>query len=693
MTAGHSAADEAARQRAIADQADFISRKAREMARRYPVAADTEAQLGSMLEPLEELGYHVLADRIWPGSVRAQVDFVLVGPSGVYIVDAKSWADVHVQNDHVYQGQDDVTERVENLSGLASHTQAALADIGLPAGEVRTVAVFMNKRHLRGRVHGVDLVGVDGALNYLIGRGIRLQPDQIEAALAATKALFPPHATSPHTTLQLPTELTFSAPVVPISRREALISLEELEEALLSSILAAPIEEWMAFLHPDQARLVCRSFNGPSRIRGAAGTGKTVVGLHRAAYIARTRPGTVLVTTFVKTLPAVLSSLLDRMAHEVSGRVQFEGVYGFALGVLRSRGVPFQLEPRIADRLFEKVWRARGKDHELGRLDPDMGYWKDEILSVIKGRGLTQFEEYGPLARLGRRRGLTGENRHAVWEFYTAYDAELRTAGVCDFADVILLAEQSLRNIPLEGYSAVVIDEAQDLSCAMIRMFHALVGDRPDALNLIGDGQQTIYPGGYTLSEAHISVAGRGVVMTKNYRNTVEIADFAASVVAGDEFVDIEGATSKADVPAQIMRHGSKPKVTRFATRSRHDQSLVEHVRSLLASGTRLGDIGILTHTNWAVNDVSQALTSAGLRFIELLKYDGKPVDAIKIGTIKRAKGLEFKQVLVVHTPVRLLEALPPDADSAATERRELDRRELYVAMTRARDGLWVGVA
>ena len=76
-----------------------------------------------------------------------------------------------------------------------------------------------------------------------------------------------------------------------------------------------------------------------------------------------------------------------------------------------------------------------------------------------------------------------------------------------------------------------------------------------------------------------------------------------------------------------------------------------------------------------------------------MLDYDGRPVEAIKVGTIKRAKGLEFKQVLVVRTAPRLFEPVPASEDSTETERRELDRRELYVAMTRARDGLWVGVA
>lgn len=688
MAAGHSAANEAAHYKSQAEQAEFIARMARAMERRYSAAADSESRLGKMLEPLAERGYHVLADRKWPNSTKAQVDFVLVGPSGIYIVDAKSWADVRIDSDRIFQGQDDVTDRLDNIASLAEVTEAALAEVGVAPGEVRVVAVFTNRRGLRAHVRSVDVVGIDEAIKYLIGRGERLAPDQVAIALNAVEELFPIYALRDQAI-----ELTMPAPVIPISRQEALITVEEIEDALLSNILAKPIEEWMAFLHPDQARLARRSFNGPSRIRGAAGTGKTVVGLHRAAYIARTRPGKVLVTTFVRTLPDVLATLMQRMTPELADRVEFKGVYGFALDLLKSRGVPCNLEGQQADRAFERAWRSVDQEHSLSRIDNNMGYWKDEVLGVIKGRGLTRFEQYATLPRVGRRRGLTAENRFAVWSLYTAYNTALREAGIHDFADIILLAEQSLLKKPLDGYSAVIIDEAQDLSCAMIRMLHAVVGDRPDGLNLIGDGQQTIYPGGYTLSEAQVSIAGRGVVLSKNYRNTAEIAQFAASLVAGDEFFDIEGAPSRGDAPVQIMRHGPKPKVNRFSSRSTHDHSLVEHVQKLLSTGTRPGDIGILTHTNYAAADVSRALAAAHIPSVDLLKYNGKATDTVKVGTIKRAKGLEFKQVLVVRTSPQLLESVPSATDSAASERRELDRRELYVAMTRARDGLWVGVA
>jgi hypothetical protein len=687
VAAGHSAADEAARLRAEAEQAAYIAQTKQELARNYEAAAASERWLSRTLNPLEARGYKILEDRKWPGSKKAQVDFVLVGPSGVYLVDAKSWAGVRIENGRLYQGQDDVTDRFDGITSLGALTEEALADIGVAPGEVHVVAVFTNRQDLRTRIGNVEVVAGNTALRHLIGSGDRLAADVVERARTVLEELFPPYAMPDG-----PTELTMPAPVVPITRQEALISIEEIESALWANVLAKPIEAWMAYLHPDQARLARRMFNGPSRIRGAAGTGKTVVALHRAAYIARTRPGTVLVTTYVRTLPNVLSALMRRMSPDIADRVEFRGIHGFALDLLKTRGIPHRVAPDKADQAFRAAWGSLGEANPLVRIDKRIDYWKDEVLSVIKGRGLTRFEDYVQLPRVGRRRGLTAQNRIAVWNLHTAYDAELRKLGITDFADVILLAEQSLRKNPLEGYSAVIVDEAQDMTCAMIRMLHAIVGDRPDGLNLVGDGQQTIYPGGYNLAEAGISLAGRGVVLTRNYRNTAEILEFASKLVEGDEFFDIEGAPARGDATVEVMRHGPEPTVGKFTSRSRHDTSVVEHVKSLAALGVSLGDIGILAHTNRAVSEVGGLLTAAGIAWVDLLNYDGMPTDAVKVGTIKRANGLEFKQVLVVHTPSRLLHALPNDRD-ADSERRELARRELYVAMTRARDGLWVGVA
>jgi superfamily I DNA/RNA helicase len=473
-----------------------------------------------------------------------------------------------------------------------------------------------------------------------------------------------------------------------------MISSAQLMNQVAAVVKAPALEEWMAFLDPEQARLVRRSFNGPSRIRGAAGTGKTVVGLHRAAYIARTQPGVVLVTSFVSTLPAVQATLMQRLAPDIRERIEFVGTQSFAKRLLSDRGIRSNLQPAIADAEFDIVWRTIGKPGPLGRLEPKPTYWEDEIEHVIKGRGITTFEEYANVERTGRLRGLTAEHRRAVWELFTAYQARMLARGAHDEADIILLAEKSLRDDPLDRYGAVIVDEAQDLSSTMIRMLHNIVGNKPDGLTMIGDYKQSIYPGGYTLGEVGISLAGRGVVLGTNYRNTAEILRFAESLLANDDFVDIEGARRSAVDDVVVARSGPAPLLVRFSNRAAHDIEIPRRIRALVDAGVHYGDIGILALTTFGVRAAIASLQKANIPVLELTHFDGKPVDAVKIGTIKRAKGLEFKQVLLAQVPANLLPGehdLIPTQEGAAAEHTELQKRELYVAMTRARDGLWIG--
>jgi len=138
---------------------------------------------------------------------------------------------------------------------------------------------------------------------------------------------------------------------------------------------------------------------------------------------------------------------------------------------------------------------------------------------------------------------------------------------------------------------------------------------------------------------------------------------------------------------------------TVFPSRAVHDRSLVERVKRIVADGEESGrgvrfeDIGVLALYAWQAAEAAEALRAAGIPTVDLAGYDGTTADAVQVGTIARAKGLEFAEVLVVRTPSYLWQAAPPTLDGAAEERTALQRRELFVAMTRARDGLWVGVA
>src|SRR5471032_1009541 len=132
---------------------------------------------------------------------------------------------------------------------------------------------------------------------------------------------------------------------------------------------------------------------------------------------------------------------MERMAPDVADRVEFVGIHAFANGLLRARGIPVHLNDRAADYAFDAAWEQVGAHGILGDIDPNVKYWKEEVLSVIKGRGLTRFDEYALLTRAGRRRPLSVDSRRAVWELYSEYTVNLRESGINDFSDMILLAE------------------------------------------------------------------------------------------------------------------------------------------------------------------------------------------------------------------------------------------------------------
>lgn len=329
------------------------------------------------------------------------------------------------------------------------------------------------------------------------------------------------------------------------------------------------------------------------------GTGKTVVGLHRAAYLASTRPGRVLYTSYVRTLPTVLASLYRRLSPETADRVEFTGLHAWTYRLLRDRGHRVRLDAPRLDVLWGRAWASTGRHSPLARLAVPPPYWREEVDHVIKGRGLTRFEQYADLPRLGRRVGLTARHRAAVWDLYVAYQGLLDADGLCDFNDLLLLAARSLEDAPLDPrYAAVVVDEVQDLNCAGLRLLHRVVGDAPDGLLLIGDGQQSVYPGGFTLGEAGISVASRGAVLRTNYRNSAEVLETTAHVVAEDSFDDLDGRPEAGRREVEVVRPGGQTVTVDAGDRRSHDTALLRQVRrARIEFGLDWGDLAVLAES------------------------------------------------------------------------------------------------
>ncbi len=663
----------------------------RQLAHRFKTACRSEQELAEVLRPLHLLGWTVLEDRRWPGSKRANVDFILVGPGGVIVLDAKHWAELEIRNGVIFRGDAREDAEVTKLSRLVDSIVEAVSQTGLVTAAVHAAMVFTSHAVPAASVGSITVLGADSVVAWLAGMRQRLSGPQL-AAVTAAVAQACPEIDDKQTAQRLtPAKVLRRDPGGP-DAAPTLIDVEAITQSLLDSALAGPIEDWMTFLHPDQNKLVTSHWNGPARVRGPAGTGKTVVGLHRAIYLATRTEHPVLFTSFVKTLPIVLASLATRLSPSAAERIEFVGVHALAFRALESTGQTIRLDPAGADRAFREAWQLTNSAAVLGRIDERPAYWKEEIDYVIKGRGLIDFHEYRDLLRVGRKTRLQVPERGYVWDLYSAYEGRLAERGIQDFNDLLIRARAAVDAFPdLFVYGAVIVDEVQDLNLVALRFLAALAGDGPNRLLIVGDGQQSVYPGGFNLHEAGISVTGRAAVLRVNYRNTREILEEATRLVSADPFDDLDGLLESGIRDADVPRSGYHPVRWRAHRQAGLDSALCLQLSRTHDMGVPWGDMAILVERLKDVGHYERVLRSVEIPHVELTKYDGATTEAVKIGTFKRAKGLDFKYVLMPGLRAEPPEMWAGETTESYAERCERLRRELYVGMTRARDGLWLG--
>ena len=168
----------------------------------------------------------------------------------------------------------------------------------------------------------------------------------------------------------------------PDSKRR-FVSVQNVDE--LVEILNAPLAKWRIFLHPSQAALVNKdNFNGPVRVLGGAGTGKTVVAMHRAKYLAVkvfTKPtDRILVTTYSKTLAINLRNNLQSLCGPEIERIEVVHLHSWAANFLRSQGISFEIASSAATAAAGRVRRSRmgrlGKQPP-GAILPDHSSWPE----------------------------------------------------------------------------------------------------------------------------------------------------------------------------------------------------------------------------------------------------------------------------------------------------------------------------
>lgn len=458
----------------------------------------------------------------------------------------------------------------------------------------------------------------------------------------------------------------------------------------------------MIFLHPDQRSIVERSYDGPARVRGAAGTGKTVVALHRAAHLGRHVRDAgavpkVLFTTVTDSLPRVYAHLFQRMPDSGYGGVDFLSIDDVAAQACREAGVGLPaVDVAAVDAGFSAA-HARivsgGSPLDRASLTPE--YLRTEIARVLKGRGVESIEEYLTLVRTGRGVGLTAASRRQLWELAQTWDEECAVRDTVHPGDVLITALRTASSLSEPRYRAAIVDEAQDLTMVGLQLLRALVNagqrDRPDGLFLVGDGAQRVYPGGFTLRQAGVEVRGRTTVLRVNYRNTREILGAALAVAGNERVVDLDEEFKRGELVAATLRRGVRPMLFKYDTDAAEAEGLVKELRDVIGSDQiGIGDTAVFCPSDDVCAAFGEALSLNELAWEPLPEYGGTPTERVKVGTYTEAKGLEFKAVFL---PGLSADRFPPaggehETEEEHEERRALELSRVFVAMTRARDAL-----
>lgn len=452
-------------------------------------------------------------------------------------------------------------------------------------------------------------------------------------------------------------------------------------------MLNAPLEKWRVFLHPSQSDLVSKEFNGPARILGGAGTGKTVVAMHRAQYLARnflTKDSEmILFTTFTKNLAKNIQHNLKQICGEEYQKIEVVHLHSWASQFLRSQGIDFSI---AAQEEINSCWRDT-----FGAIGS--GKWKESFLRaewdyVVQANGIRNKDEYLRVSRIGRGKRLPRSERVVIWEIFEEYIHNLETLGKIEWIDLIRETRKYLESISYAfPYKAVIIDETQDLHAEELKLIRTIVPKGKNDIFLVGDAHQRIYGQPVVMSRCGIDIVGRSKKLKINYRTTEEIKKFASSILMNVPIDDLDGGFDDDSIYKSLL-HGPEPKINHFRTMTEEIKSLLselENLQEIVESNT----ICLVGRTKDLISDYIKELKDLGVNFINL-EGDQEDKEGIKYGTMHRVKGLEFHHMFIVGVNDGVIPLEFDDINLMDENHETRERCLLHVATTRARDSVTI---
>ena len=464
----------------------------------------------------------------------------------------------------------------------------------------------------------------------------------------------------------------------------------------LQAMLGRPLEKWRVFLHPTQRRIVNKDYSGAARTTGGAGTGKTVVAMHRARRLAAGLGGheRVLFTTFTANLAADIRDNLSKIcSNEELRHIEVINLDAWVGNFMRTAGYEARIEyneTALRDTWEEAIGEAMADDMDL-----PADFYAEEWARVVIPQHAMNLAKYIRCSRNGRGVRLDRQKRQQVWKVFEIYQRKMKAAGKRDvhwaMDECRTLIEKQHKTL----YPHIIVDEGQDFSRIALELIRGIAGEaHSNDIFIVGDAHQRIYRHKTVLSKCGIEVRGRSSILRINYRTTEETRAYAFSILSGIDFDNLDGEALSND-KCQSLTHGEAPVVKHCRSANSELEFIVKQIRELEQSNVSLKDICLTARTHGMLDNYIQALTGEGIRCYELKKEktDDRQQDGIRLATMHRVKGLEFQYMFVAGMnkgvmPIKQVTEI--DEPIARQEAMVAEKCLLYVALTRAQRGAFI---
>jgi len=467
-------------------------------------------------------------------------------------------------------------------------------------------------------------------------------------------------------------------------------SFVEVDDDLMSEIINGDLSKWQIYLHPSQRKLVEPDFKGSVRVTGGAGTGKTVVALHRlkklTSILIDEDDRKTLFTTFTNALTQNLTVLAEKLNID-KNKVVITNIDTLVRDLAKEYNL-VDKNVRILDFYNSKSSYELWDDFlEQNLTEFDTLFLTAEYQNVILFNDIKNLEEYLKVSRIGRGKPISRKVKMEIWELVEKYNKKKKEENYIDRAELFNLVTNHLKSLAFRPFKNVIADEVQDLSNIELRFLRALVEEKVNDLFLVGDPYQKIYARKINFTAAGISIRGsRSKQLKINYRTSEEIKRLAVTAVQGINYDDFDGETEKLNGYLSLF-HGELPTYEVFKTKSDEINTIITYIEELKEKGFKLNDIALAFRTKEALKEVKTALHKNKIPFSDNATASSSNSGAI-LSTFHGLKGLEFKAVMLCDVNYRTVPLMIQKMDTMDQQEKEdylnSEKSLLYVAITRA---------